>query len=33
MIIDTNANGPFLMARAVVPHMLKQRGRTQILSH
>ena len=25
MIIDTNVNGPFLMARAVVPHMLKQR--------
>lgn len=24
MIIDTNVNGPFLMARAVVPHMLKQ---------
>jgi NAD(P)-dependent dehydrogenase (short-subunit alcohol dehydrogenase family) len=24
-IIDTNVNGPFLMARAVVPHMLKQR--------
>jgi NAD(P)-dependent dehydrogenase (short-subunit alcohol dehydrogenase family) len=22
MIIDTNVNGPFLMARAVVPHML-----------
>ncbi len=25
MIIDTNINGPFLMARAVVPHMIKQR--------
>jgi 3-oxoacyl-[acyl-carrier protein] reductase len=25
MIIDTNVNGPFLMARAVVPHLLKQR--------
>jgi len=25
IIIDTNVNGPFLMARAVVPHMLKQR--------
>jgi NAD(P)-dependent dehydrogenase (short-subunit alcohol dehydrogenase family) len=25
MIIDTNTNGPFLMARTVVPHMLKQR--------
>ncbi len=25
MIIDTNVNGPFMMARAVVPHMLKQR--------
>src|ERR1700730_9460943 len=25
MVIDTNVNGPFLMARAVVPHMLKQR--------
>jgi NAD(P)-dependent dehydrogenase (short-subunit alcohol dehydrogenase family) len=25
MIIDTNVNGPFLMARAVVPHMLEQR--------
>lgn len=25
MIIDTNVTGPFLMARAVVPHMLKQR--------
>lgn len=25
MIIDTNVNGPFLMARAVVPHMLAQR--------
>jgi NAD(P)-dependent dehydrogenase (short-subunit alcohol dehydrogenase family) len=24
MIVDTNVNGPFLMARAVVPHMLKQ---------
>jgi NAD(P)-dependent dehydrogenase (short-subunit alcohol dehydrogenase family) len=24
MIIDTNVNGPFLMARAVVPQMLKQ---------
>ena len=24
MIIDTNVNGPFLMAREVVPHMLKQ---------
>jgi NAD(P)-dependent dehydrogenase (short-subunit alcohol dehydrogenase family) len=24
MIIDTNVNGPFLMARAGVPHMLKQ---------
>jgi 3-oxoacyl-[acyl-carrier protein] reductase len=25
MIIDTNVNGPFLMARAAVPHMRKQR--------
>ncbi len=25
MIIDTNVNGPFLMSRAAVPHMLKQR--------
>jgi NAD(P)-dependent dehydrogenase (short-subunit alcohol dehydrogenase family) len=25
MIIDTNVNGPFLMARAVVPQMLSQR--------
>jgi NAD(P)-dependent dehydrogenase (short-subunit alcohol dehydrogenase family) len=25
MIVDTNVNGPFLMARAVVPHMLEQR--------
>ncbi|MGA7762421.1 MAG: SDR family oxidoreductase [Candidatus Binataceae bacterium] len=25
MIVDTNVTGPFLMARAVVPHMLKQR--------
>jgi NAD(P)-dependent dehydrogenase (short-subunit alcohol dehydrogenase family) len=25
MIIDTNVNGPCLMARAVVPHMLEQR--------
>src|SRR4030081_523965 len=24
MIIDTNVNGPFLMAREVTPHMLKQ---------
>jgi NAD(P)-dependent dehydrogenase (short-subunit alcohol dehydrogenase family) len=24
MIIDTNVNGPFFMARAVVPHMMKQ---------
>src|SRR6202162_6279862 len=24
MIIDTNVNGPFLMARAAAPHMLKQ---------
>lgn len=24
-IIDTNVNGPFLMSRACVPHMLKQR--------
>jgi NAD(P)-dependent dehydrogenase (short-subunit alcohol dehydrogenase family) len=24
MIIDTNVNGPFIMARTVVPHMLKQ---------
>jgi NAD(P)-dependent dehydrogenase (short-subunit alcohol dehydrogenase family) len=24
MIIDTNVTGPFLMARAVLPHMLKQ---------
>jgi NAD(P)-dependent dehydrogenase (short-subunit alcohol dehydrogenase family) len=24
MIVDTNVNGPFLMARAVVPQMLKQ---------
>ena len=25
MIIDTNVNGPFLMARAAVPHMIRQR--------
>lgn len=25
MIVDTNVNGPFLMARAAAPHMLKQR--------
>src|SRR5258708_5145696 len=25
MIINTNVNGPFLMARAVAPHMMKQR--------
>lgn len=25
MIVDTNVNGPFLMGRAVIPHMLKQR--------
>ncbi len=25
IIIDTNVNGPFLMSRAAVPHMLKQR--------
>jgi 3-oxoacyl-[acyl-carrier protein] reductase len=25
MIVDTNVNGPFLMARAAVPHMMKQR--------
>jgi NAD(P)-dependent dehydrogenase (short-subunit alcohol dehydrogenase family) len=25
MIIDTNVTGPFLMARAVLPHMLEQR--------
>jgi NAD(P)-dependent dehydrogenase (short-subunit alcohol dehydrogenase family) len=25
MIIDTNVNGPFLMTRAAVPHMMKQR--------
>ena len=25
MIIDTNVNGPFLMARAAVPHLLAQR--------
>ena len=25
MIVDTNVNGPFLMARAVAPHMMKQR--------
>jgi 3-oxoacyl-[acyl-carrier protein] reductase len=24
MVIDTNVNGPFLMARAVVPHMLSR---------
>jgi NAD(P)-dependent dehydrogenase (short-subunit alcohol dehydrogenase family) len=24
MIVDTNVNGPFLMAREVAPHMLKQ---------
>ena len=24
MIVDTNVNGPYLMARAAVPHMLKQ---------
>ncbi len=25
MIVDTNINGPFLMARAAVPHLLAQR--------
>ena len=25
MIIDTNVNGPFMMARAVVPHLLRNR--------
>jgi NAD(P)-dependent dehydrogenase (short-subunit alcohol dehydrogenase family) len=25
MIIDTNVNGPFMMARAVVPYMFEQR--------
>ena len=25
MIVDTNINGPFLMSRAVAPHMIKQR--------
>jgi NAD(P)-dependent dehydrogenase (short-subunit alcohol dehydrogenase family) len=25
MIVDTNVNGPFLMARAVAPHMMRQR--------
>ena len=25
LIIDTNVNGPFLMARAAAPHMMKQR--------
>jgi NAD(P)-dependent dehydrogenase (short-subunit alcohol dehydrogenase family) len=25
MIVDTNVTGPFLMARAMVPHMIKQR--------
>jgi len=25
MVIDTNVNGPFYMARAAVPHMLRQR--------
>jgi NAD(P)-dependent dehydrogenase (short-subunit alcohol dehydrogenase family) len=25
MIVDTNVNGPFLMSRAAVPHMMKQR--------
>lgn len=25
MIVDTNVNGPFLMARAAAPHMMKQR--------
>jgi 3-oxoacyl-[acyl-carrier protein] reductase len=25
MIVDTNVNGPFLMSRAVAPHMIKQR--------
>jgi NAD(P)-dependent dehydrogenase (short-subunit alcohol dehydrogenase family) len=25
MVIDTNVNGPFLMARAVVPHLLRNR--------
>lgn len=25
MIVETNVNGPFLMARAAVPHMMKQR--------
>jgi NAD(P)-dependent dehydrogenase (short-subunit alcohol dehydrogenase family) len=24
MVVDTNVNGPFLMARAVAPHMMKQ---------
>ena len=24
MVIDTNSNGPFFMARAVVPHMIRQ---------
>ncbi len=26
MVIDTNVNGPFFMARAVVPHMLRQKS-------
>ncbi len=26
MIVDTNVNGPFFMARAAVPHMLKQKS-------
>ena len=31
MVIDVNVNGPFLMARAVVPHMLK-RGSGRIVN-
>ena len=32
-IVDTNVNGPFLMARAVAPHMMKQRwGRVTNIS-
>jgi NAD(P)-dependent dehydrogenase (short-subunit alcohol dehydrogenase family) len=26
MVIDTNVNGPFFMARAVVPHLLRQKS-------
>jgi 3-oxoacyl-[acyl-carrier protein] reductase len=26
MVIDTNVNGPFFMARAIVPHLLRQKS-------